>query len=69
MKFGERLSLGIILNWRKTQVRRRGRMRRGEVEKKRDERVYLFAVVFNIPDLSPRKRDFGRELIILLIDI
>lgn len=44
-------------------------MKRREVEKKRDERVYLFAVVFNIPDLSPRKGDFGRELIILLIDI
>ena len=36
---------------------------------KREEKEYLFAMVFNIPDLSPRKGDFGRELVILLIDI
>lgn len=67
MKFGERLSLGMMLNWRKKEKERR--MKRREVERKREEKEYLFAVVFNIPDLSPRKRDFGRELVILLIDI
>ena len=67
MKFGERLSLGMMLNWRKKEKERR--MKRREVERKREEKEYLFAVVFNIPDLSPRKRAFGRELVILLIDI
>jgi len=46
--------------------RKREREREKERERKEEN---LFAMVFNISDLSPREGDFGGELIILLIDV